>query len=50
MDVLQKMLFTIVEDFGVADREAWINYLEWRGMQFERFDSLIWLKRCQQGK
>lgn len=34
------MLFTIVEDFGIADGEAWTNYLEWRGMHFERFDSL----------
>ena len=34
------MLFTIVEDFGVTDGEAWTNYLEWRAMDFERFDSL----------
>jgi hypothetical protein len=34
------MLFTIVEDFGVANGEAWTNYPEWRGMLFERFDSL----------
>ena len=34
------MLFAIVEDFGPAEQEAWTNYLEWRGIQFERFDSL----------
>ena len=34
------MLYTIVEDFGVIDGEAWTNYLEWRAMGFERFDSL----------
>lgn len=34
------MLFTIVEDFGVADGDAWTSYLEWRGIHFERFDSL----------
>ena len=34
------MLFTIVEDFGVADGESWSSYIEWRGIQFDRFDSL----------
>lgn len=34
------MLFTIVEDFGIANGEAWSNYLEWRGLDFDRFDSL----------
>lgn len=37
---MQEMLFTIVEDFGVADGEAWTNYVEWRGLNFDRFDSL----------
>jgi hypothetical protein len=36
----KKMLFTIIEDFGVSDGEAWTRYLEWRGVHFERFDSL----------
>lgn len=34
------MLFTIVEDFGKTSGEAWSSYLEWRGIPFERFDSL----------
>ena len=34
------MLFTIIEDFGVANGEKWTDYLEWRCMHFERFDSL----------
>ena len=33
-------LFTIVEDFGPSDGEAWTHYLEWRSIHFERFDSL----------
>ena len=34
------MLFTIIENFGVADGDAWTSYLEWRGVHFDRFDSL----------
>lgn len=34
------MLFTIVEPFSPADGEKWTNYCDWRGIQFERFDSI----------
>lgn len=34
------MLFTIVKPFSPADGEKWTSYCEWRGMQFERFDSI----------
>jgi hypothetical protein len=37
---LENMLFTIVENFGVADGEPWSSYIEWRGIHFDRFDSL----------
>jgi hypothetical protein len=33
-------LHTIVEPFGPADGEAWRSYCKWRGIQFERFDSI----------
>jgi hypothetical protein len=34
------MLFTIVEPFSPADGERWTSYCEWRGLSFERFDSI----------
>jgi hypothetical protein len=34
------MLFTIIKDFGLADGESWSSYIAWRGIHFERFDSL----------
>ena len=34
------MLFTIVEDFGKSSGEVWESYIAWRGIQFDRFDSL----------
>ncbi len=34
------MLFAIIEDFGVRDGESWSNYIKWRGIAFDRFDSL----------
>ncbi len=34
------MLFTIVEPFSASDGEKWEIYCEWRGMKFERFDSI----------
>jgi len=34
------MLYTIVESFGHAGDDSWKNYLEWRGLNFKRFDSL----------
>lgn len=34
------MLFTIVEPFSPMDAEKWTSYCEWRGLTFERFDSI----------
>jgi hypothetical protein len=34
------MLFTIVESFSPRDGERWASYCGWRGMAFERFDSI----------
>lgn len=34
------MLYTIVEPFSVADGQKWASYCEWRGLTFERFDSI----------
>lgn len=33
-------LYTIVESFSPADGEKWSSYCEWRGKNFERFDSI----------
>ncbi len=33
-------LFTIIKPFSPADGEKWNNYCQWRGMEFERFDSI----------
>ena len=34
------MLYTIVEPFTPRNGDQWENYIEWRQMDFERFDSL----------
>jgi len=34
------MLFTIVEPFSPANGEKWTTYCEWKGINFERFDSV----------
>jgi len=34
------MLYSIVENFSPADGERWSSYCAWRGIQFERFDSI----------
>jgi hypothetical protein len=34
------MLFTIVKPFSPSDGEKWTNYCEWRGLKFDRFDSI----------
>jgi hypothetical protein len=34
------MLYTIVEPFSPSDGAKWERYCEWRGMRFERFDSI----------
>lgn len=47
--VVQKMkLYTIVESFSPSDGEKWHNYCEWRGMTFERFDSIDGMLRPNQ--
>ena len=33
-------LYTIVESFSSADGDKWSSYCEWRGKNFERFDSI----------
>jgi hypothetical protein len=35
-----KMLFTLVESFSPQDGERWAGYCAWRGIAFERFDSI----------
>lgn len=39
------MIYTIVESFSPADGEKWRGYCEFRGFQFERFDSIDGLLR-----
>ena len=39
------MLFTIVEDFSSNSGESWKTYCEWRGITFDRFDSLDGMMR-----
>lgn len=34
------MLYTIVEPFSPVDGARWTSYCEWRGLAFERFDSI----------
>ena len=34
------MLFTIIESFSPKDGDAWTKYCAWRGITFERFDSI----------
>ena len=34
------MLFIIIAPFSPADGERWTRYCEWRGLNFERFDSI----------
>jgi hypothetical protein len=34
------MFFTIIETFSPQDGERWTSYCAWRGVQFERFDSI----------
>ncbi|MDZ4405761.1 MAG: hypothetical protein U1A53_24085 [Prosthecobacter sp.] len=33
-------LFTIIESFGSAQGDGWSSYIEWRGLPFDRFDSI----------
>ena len=33
-------LFAIIEPFGPAQGDRWSSYIEWRGLSFERFDSI----------
>ena len=34
------MLYTIIESFSPEDGDRWTKYCAWRGIQFERFDSI----------
>lgn len=34
------MLYTIIQSFSSTDVMKWVNYTEWRGVNFERFDSI----------
>lgn len=34
------MYYKIVEKFGPQDGEKWVNYLHWRGLRLENFDSV----------
>lgn len=40
MNYANKMLYKIIESFSPADGDQWINYCKWRGVNFERFDSI----------
>ena len=33
-------LFTIIESFGPPQGASWSYYIEWRGLSFDRFDSI----------
>lgn len=39
------MLYTIVESFSTEDQKQWNSYIEWRGISFERFDSIDGIMR-----
>ena len=34
------MLFKIIESFSPSNGDKWTSYCNWRGMRFERFDSI----------
>src|SRR3954464_4455142 len=34
------MVYTIIESFSPSDGERWTKYCAWRGINFERFDSI----------
>jgi hypothetical protein len=34
------MLYTLIEPFSPNDGARWTNYCAWRGLEFERFDSV----------
>lgn len=40
------MLYTIVESFTPANEEHWNSYIKWRGIAFEKFDSIDGMVRC----
>ncbi len=37
---MNPMLYTIVQSFGLDDGDRWTDYCQWRGFEFERFDSI----------
>ncbi len=39
------MFYTIVKSFSRADGDSWASYCNWRGIDFERFDSIDGLLR-----
>ena len=39
------MLYKIIESFSRADGARWTGYCDWRGLQFERFDSIDGIMR-----
>jgi hypothetical protein len=39
------MLYSIVESFSPLSGDAWDKYCNWRGLRFERFDSIDGLLR-----
>jgi hypothetical protein len=39
------MLYTIIESFSPKDGDRWGSYCAWRGIKFERFDSIDGLLR-----
>ncbi|MCI5161933.1 MAG: hypothetical protein D3917_07895 [Candidatus Electrothrix sp. AX5] len=39
------MLYTIVQSFSPDDGEKWTDYCQWRGIEFERFDSIDGIMR-----
>ena len=39
------MLYTLIESFSPADGDKWTKYCSWRGVQFDRFDSIDGIMR-----
>jgi hypothetical protein len=39
------MLYSIIEAFSPSNGDAWDKYCDWRGLRFERFDSIDGLLR-----
>ncbi len=42
---LPMMLYTLIESFSPADGDKWTSYCAWRGIAFERFDSIDGINR-----